>query len=86
MKTVAVIGASADPTKYGNKAVRAYKQQCYQVFQVILCTLFWDSLTKPNHDPDSRAQPTNPPDAEEWNSARGGCTEIQIITEQDLLG
>ena len=34
MKTVAVIGASADPTKYGNKAVRAYKQQGYQVFPV----------------------------------------------------
>ena len=34
MKTVAVIGASADPTKYGNKAFRAYKQQGYQVFPV----------------------------------------------------
>jgi predicted CoA-binding protein len=34
MKTVAVLGASADPTKYGNKAVRAYKQQGYQVFPV----------------------------------------------------
>jgi exo-beta-1,3-glucanase (GH17 family) len=34
MKTVAVIGASADPAKYGNKAVRAYKQQGYQVFPV----------------------------------------------------
>jgi len=34
MKTVAVIGASADPMKYGNKAVRAYKQQGYQVFPV----------------------------------------------------
>jgi predicted CoA-binding protein len=34
MKTVSVIGASADPTKYGNKAVRAYQQQGYQVFPV----------------------------------------------------
>jgi predicted CoA-binding protein len=34
MKTVAVIGASADPTKYGNKAVRAYKQQGCRVFPV----------------------------------------------------
>ena len=34
MKTVSVIGASADPAKYGNKAVRAYKQQGYQVFPV----------------------------------------------------
>jgi predicted CoA-binding protein len=34
MKTVAVIGASADPTKYGNKAIRAYKQQGYRVFPV----------------------------------------------------
>ena len=31
---MAVIGASADPTKYGNKAFRAYKQQGYQVFPV----------------------------------------------------
>jgi predicted CoA-binding protein len=34
MKTVAVIGASADRTKYGNKAVRAFMQQGYQVFPV----------------------------------------------------
>jgi uncharacterized protein len=34
MRTVAVIGASADHTKYGNKAVRAFKQQGYQVFPV----------------------------------------------------
>jgi uncharacterized protein len=34
MITVAVIGASADLTKYGNKAVRAYQQQGYQVFPV----------------------------------------------------
>jgi len=34
VKTVAVLGASADPTKYGNKAVRAYKQQGFQVFPV----------------------------------------------------
>jgi len=34
MRTVAIIGASADSTKYGNKAVRAFKQQGYQVFPV----------------------------------------------------
>jgi len=34
MKTVAVIGASADRTKFGNKAVRAYVQQGYQVYPV----------------------------------------------------
>jgi predicted CoA-binding protein len=34
MKTVAVIGASADPAKYGNKAVRAYQRQGYQVYPV----------------------------------------------------
>ena len=34
MQSVAVIGASADRTKYGNKAVRAYQQQGYQVFPV----------------------------------------------------
>ena len=27
MKTVAVIGASTDRSKFGNKAVRAYQQQ-----------------------------------------------------------
>ena len=34
IKTVAILGASADSTKYGNKAVRAFKQQGYQVFPV----------------------------------------------------
>ena len=33
-KTVAIIGASSDPAKFGNKAVRAYKQQGYRVFPV----------------------------------------------------
>src|SRR5213593_1878794 len=33
-KTVAIIGASSDPTKYGNKAVRAFKQRGYRVFPV----------------------------------------------------
>lgn len=32
--TVAIIGASADPNKFGNKAVRAYKSRGYQVFPV----------------------------------------------------
>ena len=31
MKTVAVIGASSDPHKYGNKAVRAFLRQGYRV-------------------------------------------------------
>ncbi len=34
MKTVAIIGASSDRSKYGNKAVRAYVQQGYQVYPV----------------------------------------------------
>ena len=34
MKTVAVIGASADRTKFGNKAVRAFVQEGYQVFPI----------------------------------------------------
>ena len=33
-KTVAVIGASNDRSKFGNKAVRAYRNQGYQVFPV----------------------------------------------------
>lgn len=34
MKTVAVIGASNDRTKYGNKAVRAFQRAGYKVFPV----------------------------------------------------
>ena len=34
MKTVAIIGASSDRRKYGNKAVRAYRQQGYTVYPV----------------------------------------------------
>ncbi len=34
MKTVAVIGASADRSKFGNKAVRAYAQRGFTVFPV----------------------------------------------------
>jgi predicted CoA-binding protein len=34
VKTVAVIGASNDRSKFGNKAVRAYQQQGYRVFPV----------------------------------------------------
>ena len=34
MKTVAVIGASTDPRKFGNKAVRAYLRQGYTVYPV----------------------------------------------------
>ena len=34
MKTVAVLGASPDRAKFGNKAVRAYHQQGYIVYPV----------------------------------------------------
>lgn len=34
MKTVAIIGASANPHKYGNKAVRAFLGQGYTVYPV----------------------------------------------------
>jgi len=34
MRTVAIIGASADRAKYGNKAVRAFAQQGYAVYPV----------------------------------------------------
>lgn len=34
MKTIAIIGASANPSKYGNKAVRAYLKQGYEVWPV----------------------------------------------------
>lgn len=34
MKTVAVIGASSDRNKYGNKAVRAFRRAGYEVFPV----------------------------------------------------
>ncbi len=36
MKTIAIIGASNDPRKFGNKAVRAYLQQGYSVYPVNL--------------------------------------------------
>ena len=36
MKTIAIIGASNDPRKYGNKAVRAYLRQGYTVYPVNL--------------------------------------------------
>jgi predicted CoA-binding protein len=34
MKTVAIIGASADRNKFGNKAVRAYRARGYRVFPI----------------------------------------------------
>ncbi len=34
MKTIAIIGASADRAKFGNKAVRAFQQQGYTVYPV----------------------------------------------------
>src|SRR5262245_9978239 len=36
MKSVAIIGASNDRNKYGNKAVRAFLQQGYKVYPVNL--------------------------------------------------
>ncbi|MBI5383234.1 MAG: CoA-binding protein [Verrucomicrobia bacterium] len=33
-KTIAIIGASNDRSKYGNKAVRAFRQQGYTVYPV----------------------------------------------------
>jgi hypothetical protein len=34
MKTIAIIGASSDRAKYGNKAVRAFREQGYAVYPV----------------------------------------------------
>ena len=34
MRTVAIVGASADRAKFGNKAVRAFQQQGYKVYPV----------------------------------------------------
>lgn len=34
MKSIAIIGASANPEKFGNKAVRAYIQQGWKVYPV----------------------------------------------------
>lgn len=34
MKTVAIVGASTDRTKFGNKAVRAFQQRGFEVFPV----------------------------------------------------
>jgi predicted CoA-binding protein len=34
MKTIAIIGASNDRSKFGNKAVRAFAQQGYEVYPV----------------------------------------------------
>ena len=45
MKTAVVIGASADPRKYGNKAVRAYLRQGYRVYPVNLHATEIEGLT-----------------------------------------
>ena len=34
VKTIAIVGASNDRSKFGNKAVRAFRQQGYEVFPV----------------------------------------------------
>ena len=44
MKTVAIIGASKDRSKYGNKSVRAHLQQGYRVFPVIDACGAWSSF------------------------------------------
>lgn len=36
MKTVAILGASADRNKYGNKSLRAYQQRGYDVYPINL--------------------------------------------------
>ena len=36
MPTIAILGASADRAKFGNKAVRAYRQAGYEVFPINL--------------------------------------------------
>jgi predicted CoA-binding protein len=35
-RTVAIIGASSNPTKFGNKAVRVFKERGYRVFPINL--------------------------------------------------
>jgi uncharacterized protein len=44
MKTVAIIGASNNRTKFGNKAVRAYQQQGYTVYPISLSAREVESL------------------------------------------
>lgn len=44
MPSVAVIGASNDRSKYGNKAVRAYRQRGYTVYPVNLTEAEIESL------------------------------------------
>ena len=39
MKTIAVLGASKDRSKFGNKCVRAYKAAGYEVFPINLAGL-----------------------------------------------
>jgi uncharacterized protein len=34
MNTIAIVGASADPNKFGNKAVRAFRQKGWTVYPV----------------------------------------------------
>jgi predicted CoA-binding protein len=45
MKTVAIIGASNDPRKFGNKAVRAFLRQGYTVYPVNLREEHIEGLT-----------------------------------------
>jgi predicted CoA-binding protein len=45
MKTVAVIGASNDRSRFGNKAVRAFQQQGWEVFPVSLSDPKVEGLT-----------------------------------------
>lgn len=45
MKTVAIIGASSDRQKFGNKAVRAFRQRRYAVYPVNLKETEIEGLT-----------------------------------------
>ena len=57
MKTVAIIGASNDRTKFGNKSVRAFRAQGYQVFPINLRETQVEGLPA---FPDVRALPVRP--------------------------
>jgi uncharacterized protein len=57
MPTIAIIGASEDRTKFGNKAVRAFRQQGYRVFPVNPKASTIEGLPA---FPDIRAVPVRP--------------------------
>ena len=57
MKTAVVLGASADPSKFGNKAVRAYMQEGYTVYPVNLKESQIEGLTVYKYIRDVPARP-----------------------------